>query len=58
LNAWKDEWLVNIGYSQGGKKKQQWPRKEKCLKKWLICEQFTNTCKLGANSNGKKIKKP
>ncbi len=57
LNAWKDEWLLNIGDLQEGKKKKQeeWPKKEKGLKRWLICGRFTNTCKLDANSNGKKI---
>ncbi len=56
LNAWKDEWLVSIGDLQEGKKKQEeWPKKEKGLKKWLICGQFINTCKLDANSNGKNI---
>ncbi len=31
-------------------------QKKKGLKKWLICGRFINTCKLGANSNGKNIK--
>ncbi len=57
LNAWKDEWLLNIGDLQEGEKKQEeWPKKEKGLKRWLICGRFTNTCKLDANSNEKKKK--
>jgi hypothetical protein len=56
LNAWQDKWLLNIGDLQEGKKKKKWPKKEKGLKKWLICGWFINTCKLGANSNGKNIK--
>jgi len=37
LNAWKDKWLVSIGDWQEGKKKQEeWPKKQKGLKKWLV----------------------
>jgi len=42
-------------YNKKNKKQEEWPKKEKGLKKWLICGWFTNTCKFGGNSNGKKI---
>ncbi len=54
LNAWKDEWLVAIKTLQEGKRKRNDVRKKK--KSDLVCEQYTNAYKLGANWDGKDFK--
>jgi hypothetical protein len=57
LNAWEDERLVEIGALQEGRKKnQRWQKRRDFFLNDLICEQYTNACKLGANWNGKDFK--
>jgi hypothetical protein len=52
LNAWKDEWLVAIKNLQEGKRKK-YDVRTKRKKSDLVCEQYTNAYKLGANWDGK-----
>jgi len=64
LNAWEDEWLVGISTLQEGKKESQKKKKKKkkktnnnnIFKNDLVCWQFINSSKLGANWNGQNFK--
>jgi hypothetical protein len=54
LNACKDEWVVAIEVLQEKKKKQNKATKNK-IKIDLVYGQYTNTCKLGAKSDGQEF---
>ncbi len=51
LNAWEDEWFVPVVPLQEKKnERKKRPKKRKeILKSDLVCGQFINICKFGAN---------
>ncbi len=58
LNVWDDEWLVAIEALQEGENenKDLARKKEEEKKSDLVCEQYINASKLGANWDGQDFK--
>jgi len=59
LNVWDDEWLVVIEALQEGEKENKYLVRKKEGKKRksdLVCEQYINASKLGANWDGQDFK--
>jgi hypothetical protein len=55
LNAWENEWFVAIKALKDEKMIEKKVVEKKKLKKNLICEQYTNAWKLGANRDGQNF---
>jgi hypothetical protein len=57
LNAWEYKWLVVVKALWKGKMKEKNIQKnEKWRRNDLICEQYIDACKLGANWDGQDFK--
>ncbi len=49
LKAWEDEWFVAIKVLQERKRKEKKVQKKGRKKNDLVCEQYTDVCKLGVS---------
>ncbi len=56
LNAWEYKWLVVVKALRKGKMKEKNIKKMKNEEENLICEQYIDACKLGANWDGQDFK--